>query len=220
MIFDDIVRLLEQELKDYILGLQKMRTRRYIIDIKRPGAIKAAKLLAEKDVRLITISCVDNGLDFELLYHFDADGTIVSIRTFVPKDINEIESLASVLPGANWIEREIHDLFGLKFNGHPDFRRIILPYEWPEGNYPLRKPMEGIVPKQHRKVVSDLIATGQPIPFTSMAIKRRARVDLPPELPVASLREDYLKEVQELIKKTGFDKKVGFDWEKGGLKYK
>jgi NADH-quinone oxidoreductase subunit C len=54
-----------------------------------------------------------------------------------------LDSLVPVWPGANWLEREIYDLFGIHFNEHPDLRRIVLPDDW-EG-HPLRRdyPVEG-----------------------------------------------------------------------------
>jgi len=82
---------------------------------------------------------------FELNYHLVSIPKLVKVRLRVrlSGDDPVVDSLVPVWPGANWLEREIFDLFGIQFSGHPDLRRILLPDDW-EG-YPLRKdyPVEG-----------------------------------------------------------------------------
>jgi NADH-quinone oxidoreductase subunit C len=82
---------------------------------------------------------------FELQYHLVSIPLRQKVRIRVRLSGNDpvVDSLVPVWPGANWLEREIFDMFGIQFTGHPDLRRILLPDDW-EG-YPLRKdfPVEG-----------------------------------------------------------------------------
>lgn len=77
----------------------------------------------------------------EILYHFTLEelNLLISLRVRLDKERPEIVSLAPRFEGANWIEREIHELLGVNFIGHPDLRRLLLPDEWPDGVYPLRQ---------------------------------------------------------------------------------
>lgn len=82
---------------------------------------------------------------FELNYHLVSipNKTKIRLRTRVSGADPVVDSLVPVWPGAGWLEREIYDLMGIRFNGHPDLRRILLPDDW-EG-HPLRRdyPTEG-----------------------------------------------------------------------------
>ncbi|MGA2430814.1 MAG: NADH-quinone oxidoreductase subunit C [Candidatus Acidiferrum sp.] len=82
---------------------------------------------------------------YELQYHLVSIPLRQKVRIRVRLFGNDpvVDSMVPVWPGANWLEREIFDLFGIQFTGHPDLRRILLPDDW-EG-YPLRKdfPVEG-----------------------------------------------------------------------------
>jgi NADH-quinone oxidoreductase subunit C len=82
---------------------------------------------------------------FEMSYHLVSIPRSDKLRLRVRLSGSDpsVDSLIPVWPGANWLEREVFDLFGLRFNGHTDLRRILLPDDW-EG-HPLRKdyPVEG-----------------------------------------------------------------------------
>ena len=90
---------------------------------------------------------------FTTVYHLLSTASGQRITLKVPtsgSDSPVAPSLTDVWPGANWPEREVYDLMGIKFEGHPDLRRILLPYNWP--NHPLRK---------------DVPRGGEPVPFST-----------------------------------------------------
>lgn len=82
---------------------------------------------------------------FEVVYQLYSIATRTRLRLKVKVGGAEpgVDSLSSLWPLANWFEREVYDLFGIRFHGHPDLRRILLPEDWL--GHPLRKdyPTEG-----------------------------------------------------------------------------
>jgi NADH-quinone oxidoreductase subunit C len=87
----------------------------------------------------------DTGPRFEVVYNMisNVHHHRIRLKVRVPEEDPRIDSVSSIWQTANWHERETFDLMGIKFNGHPDLRRILLPEEW-EG-HPLRKeyPLKG-----------------------------------------------------------------------------
>ena len=75
---------------------------------------------------------------FEVVYHVVSPHlrTRLRFKVRVGADV-AVPSVASIWPGANWMEREVYDLFGIPFDGHTDLRRLLMPEDW-EG-FPLRK---------------------------------------------------------------------------------
>jgi NADH-quinone oxidoreductase subunit C len=97
---------------------------------------------------LSDVTCVDwhpSEPRFEVIYHLLSipNKERVRLKVRLNSDSPVVESITSVWPAANFFEREVYDLFGVRFTGHPYLRRIQMPEDW-EG-HPLRKdyPVEG-----------------------------------------------------------------------------
>jgi NADH-quinone oxidoreductase subunit C len=96
----------------------------------------------QKFVRLSAVTAVDRHPSeprFEVVYHLHSieRNERIRLRCWISGVGPVIESVASVWRAANWYEREVFDLFGIRFLNHPDLRRIMMPDDW-EG-HPLRK---------------------------------------------------------------------------------
>jgi NADH:ubiquinone oxidoreductase subunit C len=90
--------------------------------------------------RLSAISGVDVGKDIELIYHVFSDGYYVNIRVSLPKKKLEIKTVTGIYPGANLFEREVHEMLGVDFPGHPNLEKLFLSENSPKN--PLRKDSE------------------------------------------------------------------------------
>ena len=112
--------------------------------------IAAAKIVSvcgflkydQKFVRLSSVAGVDRfpaEPRFEAVYHLHSveSNERVRLKCRVSGTDPAIESVTSVWRGANWYEREVFDLFGIRFLNHPDLRRILMPEDWQ--GHPLRK---------------------------------------------------------------------------------
>lgn len=110
---------------------------RYYVRIKSNRIRDATQILVnDLDGRLVALSADDVGvLGFDIIYHFDFTHLekhfYLSVKARVPRENPVIDSVANIAWSVNWAERELMDLMGIKFDGHPDPRKLFLPYEWP-----------------------------------------------------------------------------------------
>ena len=116
--------------------------------IDRANIKEACSVLKSQFNFFSDLTCVDlypSEPRFEVIYHLLSHRLKERVRLKVrlQGDDAAVESITSVWPAANFFEREVFDLFGVRFLGHPNLRRIMMPEDW-EG-HPLRKdyPVEG-----------------------------------------------------------------------------
>ena len=95
---------------------------------------------------LFCLTCVDWKTHLTMVYHLSSvmHRHSLVIKSKLNRDNPEIESVAAIWRTAEFHEREVYELFGVKFLNHPDLRLLILPDEW-EGRNPMRKDFEDAV---------------------------------------------------------------------------
>jgi len=131
------------EIKEKLTAFEQPFDNRIYLTCEAENAYDINKFLFEDvPLRFVIATAIDSDDYFEVIYHYSYDqtGCIVNLKAIIHNRENPaIESLATFLPAAEWIEREMHDLMGIEFKNHPDMRRLILSDDWPEGLYPMRK---------------------------------------------------------------------------------
>jgi len=138
----DPITSLREKFSDRIKELYEKSEKRYYVLIEPADLLDFVDYVYNHlKARYIIVSGLDTPKGLELVYHFALDklGKVLSLRTVVPIEKPEVESISGLITGAQWIEREIMDILGVKFLNHPDPRRFILADDWPEGVYPYRR---------------------------------------------------------------------------------
>ena len=165
---EKIVSKLRENLGEDYLGEYEGREGRLYVNV-RSGTIKliAEMLKNEFDARLVTISVNDFGFKgFEVLYHYAFDykdkvftkNLTLTVKTLIPRENPEIDSITSIYYSAVYAEREMSELNGITFKGLIDPRHFVLPYEWPHEVEGVEvKKIVDFAPEEQRKKVGKWI---------------------------------------------------------------
>ncbi len=137
---------IRERLADKVISCSVRSERRIYLTVK-PADIRntAEVLFRQLGLRFVTATAQDTPLAIEVIYHFSFDpgGQVISVRILLEDKKNpKVDSLAVLFPGAEWIEREMWELMGIDFTGHPNLKHLLLIEDWPEGKHPLRHTHE------------------------------------------------------------------------------
>jgi NADH-quinone oxidoreductase subunit C len=142
---DKAVASLRSRLGEKVLAVDSFRGET-TVEVGREHLIEACRVLrddAELDFNyLAALTASDRWPEeprFSVVYRFYSlrFNAFLGLRIRLTGQSPEVASLTPVYPAANWHEREVFDLFGITFTGHPDLRRLLLPFDWV--GHPLRK---------------------------------------------------------------------------------
>ncbi len=136
-----IIDRIKELLGEKVVEITLQRSRRIFLIVSPENLLETIRIL-KNDLgfyHISTISGVDRTKDFEILYHLANNQTSLTVRVSVSRENPEIQSVCEVIPGAILYERELQDMLGIKVINIPDPRPLVLPDDWQQGNYPLRK---------------------------------------------------------------------------------
>lgn len=139
---EEIVKSIRDKFGDKIQRFHDKSATRIYIDIDRRDIVDMVRFIFKGiGARFNIATAIDNPDNIEMMYHFNFDrlSLVFTVRAYAPKNDCVIDSILPIMKGAEWIEREIHELFGVEFKGHPDMKPLLLPDDWPKDKYPLRK---------------------------------------------------------------------------------
>ena len=142
MTTESIIEGLKERFGRDITDTVRRNEKRYVVSINPGSLLKVADYLyRDAGCRFIIASALHTRRGFEIHYHFSKDetGLVLNIHVVLSHEKPQIESLSNMFNASNWIEREMHELFGIDFLNHPNQEKLISEGNWAEGVYPYRK---------------------------------------------------------------------------------
>jgi len=143
-----IVDSLKEKFGQNLLEIKIQKARRIFATVPSSALKDAVSFLKDNFSinHISTISGVDLGKEIGVYYHLMGNKVegynneiVFSLKVTTPKSDPKLPTITPIIPGAELYEREIHDMFGVVIEGHPDPRPLVLPDGWPEDVFPLRK---------------------------------------------------------------------------------
>ena len=138
----EIIGKFREQFEGVILDVVETSHKRMTISVKPEAILRIGEYLYKSaGFRFIIASALHTRKGFEIHYHFSRDeiGLILNIHVILDQDDPQIESLSNMFSASEWIEREMHELFGINFRNHPNQEKLISDGNWAEGVYPYRK---------------------------------------------------------------------------------
>ena len=138
----DVLDVLQAKFKDTSVQVQPQQLGKaaIIADPSTHRDVLKALLKADEKTAVIAITGIDLGATLGVFYHIRTSKSgIITIKVEVPKEKPQIKTIDDLVPGAAFDEMEVTDLVGVVFEGHPSPGRLVLPDNWPDGVFPLRK---------------------------------------------------------------------------------
>jgi NADH-quinone oxidoreductase subunit C len=133
---------LKEKFRSAILEISTRNSKRSTVTIHPDSLLQVAGYLyRESGFRFIIASAIHTRKGFEILYHFSKDqtGMVLNIHVVLGSEKPCIQSLSNMFNASNWIEREMHELFGIDFINHPNQEKLLSDGNWADGIYPYRK---------------------------------------------------------------------------------
>ena len=138
--FEPVIEELKSRFSEEIIEVRMLPFQETVIKFS-PGEVRTVVvwLLEHSDFyHLSTLTGLDNGSHIEIYYHFlNVQG--LSLHTELPRKHPTIDSIADLIPGASFYEREVHEMLGVQFSGSSKKQNLLMADDWDGQSFPLRK---------------------------------------------------------------------------------